>query len=151
RELLREHMGERRMLLVLDNVEHLLAAAPLLAELLGTCPALALLVTSRAPLRLRGEQRFAVAPLSTPPEDQPSLAAVAAAPAVRLFVARAQAVAAEFMLSESNAAAVAGICRRLDGMPLAIELAAARVSLLSPAALLGRLERRLPLLVGGAA
>jgi predicted ATPase/transcriptional regulator with XRE-family HTH domain len=150
RELVLEHLRARQLLLVLDNFEHLPAAAPLLAELLGACPRLALLVTSRAALRLRGEQRFAVPPLATPPlpaagttrPEGAATDALTAAPAVQLFVARALAVAADFVLSERNAAAVAGICRRLDGIPLAIELAAARVTLLSPEALLHRLERR---------
>jgi predicted ATPase/transcriptional regulator with XRE-family HTH domain len=154
RELLKEHLGARNMLLVLDNFEHLLDAAPLLPELLGACPALTLLVTSRTALRVRGEQRFAVPPLATP-SAAPAAAAgapdVANSPAVQLFVARAGAVAADFALTENNAAAVAELCRRLDGIPLAIELAAARVPILSPAALLRRLEHRLSLLTRGAA
>jgi predicted ATPase/DNA-binding CsgD family transcriptional regulator/transcriptional regulator with XRE-family HTH domain len=156
RELLLDHLRDRQALLVLDNFEHLLGAAPLLAELLAGCPQLALLVTSRAALRLRGEQRFPVPPLAAPAEWPPSdelagLAATVASPAVRLFVERAQAVAPDFVLDLANAPAVAAICRRLDGMPLAIELAAARVGLLGPEALLRRLEHRLPLLTGGAA
>ncbi len=155
RELLLAHLRARRLLLVLDNFEHLLGAAPLLAELCAGCPRLALLVTSRAALRLRAERRFSVPPLAVPAEqpasdEEPALAAPAAAPAVRLFVERAQAVAPTFVLDRRNAPAVAAICRRLEGMPLALELAAARVGLLSPEALLRRLERRLPLLVGGA-
>ncbi len=154
RELLLEQLRDRRVLLVLDNLEHLPAAAPLLAELLGPCPAL---VLSRAALRVQGEHRFAVAPLATPPPpadgtmpESAAMEAITTSPAVQLFVARARAVAAEFVLSERNAAAVAGMCRRLDGIPLAIELAAARVTLLSPEALLRRLERRLGVLTGGA-
>ncbi|MBV9171051.1 MAG: helix-turn-helix domain-containing protein [Chloroflexi bacterium] len=156
-ERLREFLRDRRAMLVLDNLEHLLAAAPSLAELLAACPALRLLATSRAPLRVRGEQRFVVAPLATPSgpaagtaPDAAEMEAIAVSPSVRLFVARARAVAAEFLLTERNAAAVAGICRRLDGLPLAIELAAPRVQLLAPAALLRRLERCLPLLSAGA-
>jgi predicted ATPase/DNA-binding CsgD family transcriptional regulator/transcriptional regulator with XRE-family HTH domain len=149
RELLLEHLRARRLLLVLDNLEHLLEAGQLVADLLEACPGLALLVTSRAALRLSGEQRFPVAPLATPSEDEPSPAAVAATPAVQLFVARARAVGPEFALDAETAAAVGAICRRLDGLPLAIELAAARAALLPPAALLRRLERRLPLLTGG--
>src|SRR5919199_1196006 len=108
----------------------------------------AVLMTSRTALRLRGEQRFSVPPLATPPgpsatDDAAGLAVTAASPAVRLFVERAQAIAPDFGLEASNAAAVAAICRRLDGMPLAIELAAARVGLLGPTALLQRLEPRL--------
>jgi non-specific serine/threonine protein kinase len=169
RDLLIEHLRGRAVLLVLDNLEHLLGAAPLLAELLAACPRLALLVTSRIALRLRAEQRLFVEPLTTPSADTATLEEVAASPAVRLFVARTQAVAPAFGLEPANAAAIAAVCRRLDGMPLAIELAAARMPLLSPAALLRRLEHRfgahatdaagsqpnsggtLPLLVGGAA
>jgi predicted ATPase/transcriptional regulator with XRE-family HTH domain len=151
RELLLDHLQERHLLLVLDNFEHLLGAAPLLAELVAGCPQLALLVTSRAVLRLRPERRFAVAPLPTPAEGSPAAETVAASPAVRLFVERARAVAPAFVLDVGNAAAVGAICRRLDGVPLAIELAAARAGLLWPDALLRRLERRLPLLTGGPA
>jgi predicted ATPase len=150
RELLLEHLHDRQLLLVLDNFEHLLGVAPLLAELLGACPGLALLVTSRAALRLRSERRFAVTSLPIPAEEAPSAEELAASPAVRLFAERAQAVAPDFVFDAGNAAAVAAICRRLDGMPLAIELAAARVRLLRPEALLRRLEHRLPLLTGGA-
>ncbi len=150
-QLLLDHLRSCQGLLVLDNFEHLLEAAPLLAELLGACPTVRLLVTSRATLRLSAEQRFHVAPLATPAENESSAAAVAATPAVRLFTERARTVAPEFMLEPPTAAMVGAICRRLDGMPLAIELAAARLALLSPSALLRRLERRLPLLVGGAA
>jgi predicted ATPase len=151
RELLLEYLQTRRMLLVLDNFEHLLEAAPLLSDIVHHCQATAALATSRRALGLRGEHRYVVSPLAVP-----SVAAVAspgaidASPAVRLFVVRAQEVVADFAVTSSNAADVADICRRLDGMPLAIELAAARVSLLSPHGLLQRLERSLPLLVGGA-
>jgi predicted ATPase len=136
---------------VLENVEHLLAAVPVISELLEGCQHLRLLVTSRSVLRLRVEQRFPVAPLPTPPDELLPVDAIAASPSVRLFVERAQSVNADFTLDDGNARAVAAICRRLDGVPLAIELAAARVSLLRPEALLRRLERRLPLLTGGAA
>jgi predicted ATPase len=152
RELLLAVLQERHLLLVLDNFEHLLGAAPLLAELLEGCPKLAVLVTSRTALRLRAEQRCAVPPLPAPArEEVPSVAAIAAAPAVRLFVERAQAIVPDFVLDASNAQAVGAICRQLDGIPLAIELAAARAGLLRPEALLRRLEHRLPLLTGGAA
>jgi predicted ATPase len=148
RDLLVDHLHERQVLLVLDNFEHLLPAAPLLAELLQQCPRLALLVTSRAALRLRGEQRFPVPPLpAAEPEQSPE--EIAASPAAQLFVARAQTLAPDFGLDPHNAEAIAAICRRLDGLPLAIELAAARVGLLGAAALLRRLEHRLPLLTGG--
>lgn len=151
RELLLAYLRTRRLLLVLDNLEHLLGAAPLLAELLEGCPRVALLVTSRATLRLRGERRFPVAPLAMPPVETTAIAALTSAAAVRLFVERAQAVAPDFALDAAAAAVVAAICRRLDGLPLAIELAAARTGLLPPSALLARLEQRLPLLAGGAA
>ncbi len=146
RELLLAALRERRLLLVLDNCEHLLAAAPQVAELVQRCPRLAVLATSRAALRVQFEQRVAVAPLATagdPVADGTTTEAIAASPAVQLFVARAQAVAPDFALTDAHVATVASICRRLDGIPLAIELAAARVSLLSPEALLRRLERRL--------
>jgi predicted ATPase/transcriptional regulator with XRE-family HTH domain len=158
RELLLAWLRGRRMLLVLDSCEHVLGAAPFLSELLESCARLALLVTSRAPLRLRGELRFPVTPLSVPSEPiNPELGArnpeLGQADAVRLFVERARNIAPDFTLDAdaAAAAAVAAICRRLDGLPLAIELAAARLGLLRPEALLRRLERRLPLLTGGAA
>jgi predicted ATPase len=151
RELLLEHLSERRILLVLDNLEHLLGAAPLFAELLAGCPRLALLVTSRVALRLRQERRFPVPVLATPTgADENSLVAVAATPAVQLFIQQALQVAPGFELDAGNAAAVSAICRRLDGLPLAIELAAARTGLLGPHELLRRLEPRLPLLTRGA-
>ena len=141
-------------LLVLDNLEQLPAAAPRIAELLIACPRLTVLATSRAPLRVSGERTFVVPSLTLPAisahtRSSPDLEELARAEAVHLFVERAQATRADFALTEANAAAVAEICRKLDGLPLAIELAAARVGTLSPAPLLSRLERRLPLLVGG--
>jgi predicted ATPase/transcriptional regulator with XRE-family HTH domain len=147
REILMDYLQARQMLLVLDNFEHLLAAAPLLGELQQGRPRLHLMVTSRAPLRLQGERRFRVAPLAVPAQ-QPALEEIAAAPAVRLFVERA--MAPDLTLEARSARAVAEICRRLDGLPLAIELAAARVELLGPVAMLDRLERHLPLLTHGA-
>jgi non-specific serine/threonine protein kinase len=151
RELLLEYLQARRLLLVLDNFEHLLAAGPLVPELLRRCPRVAVLVTSRTALRLQGERRVVVAPLATPgATPDPADRDLNACPAVRLFVERAQAVVPDFVLSDQNAAAVAEICRRLDGVPLAIELAAARVPLLAPQALLRRLEHRLPVLTQGA-
>ncbi len=148
-ELVREHLAGRQLLLVLDNFEQVLGAAPLLASPVEQCPRLALLVTSRTVLRVRAERRFPIAPLGTPVEELPTLEAAVAAPAVRLFVDRAQAVAPGFVLDPSNARTVAAVGRRLEGMPLAIELAAARLSVLPVAALLQRLERRLPLLERG--
>ncbi|HWE63665.1 MAG TPA: tetratricopeptide repeat protein, partial [Chloroflexota bacterium] len=145
------HLRERQLLLVLDNLEQVLDVAPLVGEWLALCPRLVVLATSRIALRLRGEQRFPVPPLPTPPPAAlPALEEIAGFGAVRLFVERAQAVQPEFALSQDNAQVIAQVCRRLDGLPLAIELAAARVMLLPPAALLARLERRLPVLTGGA-
>ena len=150
RELLLARLRERRTLLVLDNLEHLPGAVEWLAELLEGCPRLTVLATSRAALRMRAERRLPVDPLATPSADGGlSLDEVAVSPAVQLFVDRAHAAAPEFTLEAENAGAVAGICRRLDGIPLALELAAARVGVLSAAALLGRLERHLPLPGGG--
>ena len=135
-------------LLVLDNFEQVLPASTLVHELLVAAPGLTALVTSQASLHLREEREFPVPPLSLPdPADEASLAG---SPAVEFFLDRARAVRPGFELTDVNAAAVAGICRRLDGLPLAIELAAARVKLLSPQAILGRLENRLDLLTGGA-
>ena len=144
-------LHDRQLLMVIDNFEQVVEAAPLLTELLGACDGLKMLVTSRTALRVSGEHRVAVQPLAHPPAtDDPVLAEVAAYEAIRLFVERARAVQADFVLSTEQATIVAAICRRLDGLPLAIELAAARVAVLPPAALLTRLERRLPLLTGGA-
>jgi predicted ATPase/DNA-binding XRE family transcriptional regulator len=144
------HLCDLQLMLVLDNFEQLLPAAPLLAELLEACPRIALLVTSRTALRLRFEQRFVVRPLPAPGHDLSSAEAIATSASVRLFVDRASAVAPDFVLDQGSAPAVAEICRRLEGMPLAIELAAARSNVLRPRELLQRLERRLPLLTGGA-
>ncbi len=129
---LAQHIGTNRMLLLLDNFEHVISAAPGLGQLLAECPQLTVLVTSREPLRLEGEWEYAVDPLSQPE-------------AVALFESRARAVQRGFVGNGH----VRQICDRLDNLPLAIELAAARVKVLSPAALLNRLERRLPVLSGG--
>jgi predicted ATPase/DNA-binding SARP family transcriptional activator/Tfp pilus assembly protein PilF len=155
-ERLREELRERRLLVVLDNFEHLLAAAPAVTGLLAACPNLAVLVTSRAALRVSGEQIYEVPPLATPdlatlqdatlPAGEDGLLAN---DAVALFVARARAVRPDFALTPANAAAVATVCARLDGLPLALELAAARVRLLSAQDLQARLQRRLELLTGG--
>ncbi|HVC31273.1 MAG TPA: adenylate/guanylate cyclase domain-containing protein, partial [Steroidobacteraceae bacterium] len=149
-ECLRAYLSAKRHLLVLDNFEQVLPAAAALGELLAGCPRLALLVTSRAPLRIRGEQTFPVPSLAlTDLLHPPPLERLAENPAVALFVQRAQAVRPEFALTQENAAVVAQICTRLDGLPLAIELAAARVRLLPLPALLARLNHRLRLLTGG--
>jgi predicted ATPase/DNA-binding CsgD family transcriptional regulator len=137
----------RRLLLVLDNFEQLLPAAPELADLLAHCPGVKALVTSRALLRLTGERAYPVPPLDLPAHGAEY--AIAAAGAVRFFVDRAQVANPAFALTDDNAAAVGEICRRLDGLPLAIELAAARLTVLSPASLANRLEQRLSWLTHG--
>jgi predicted ATPase/DNA-binding XRE family transcriptional regulator len=144
-----EALRGRDLLLLLDNFEHVVEAAPLMVSLLSGCPRVNLLVTSREPLHLSAEWIVAV-PSLDPPDLNLPLPDLATADAVRLFAQRAQAARADFALTEQNAAAVAAICVRLDGLPLAIELAAARVPHLPPATLLQRLEQRLPLLTGGA-
>src|SRR5262245_9182852 len=169
-EILRDHLRVRSVLLVLDNLEHLLAAAPAVADLLATCRRLRVLATSRAGLRLYGEHDFPVPPLALPPVEEPAAegrgpqresgprspapdpARLGRYEAVSLFVERARAADPGFALTDANATAIAGICRRLDGLPLAVELAAARVRLLAPPAMLARLAsalRALPLLTGG--
>src|SRR5689334_2869285 len=140
----------KRLLLVLDNFEQVADAAPLLAELLAAAPGLKILVTSRSMLRLSGEHEFPVPPLPVPPAGAARDAGTAGQyAAVRLFTERAQAVAPGFRLTGQNVGAVAEICRRLDGLPLAIELAAARVRLLPPQALLARLGDPMGVLTGG--
>ncbi|MCB0043655.1 MAG: serine/threonine protein kinase, partial [Caldilinea sp.] len=138
-------------LLILDNFEQIAPAAPAVAYLLSGCPKLRLLVTSRLPLRVRAEHVFPVEPLALPdPGADPSLADLADVPAVALFVNRAAAASPGFALTAQNARAVAHITQRLDGLPLAIELAANRIKVLSPTDLLERLGARLPLLTRGA-
>jgi predicted ATPase len=150
-ESLLEYLRPRRLLLVLDNFEQVTAAGPQIAEWLTEAPGLKTLITSRAPLHVRGEQELAVPPLEVPdPDSAPRPDRLLRTAAVALFVQRAQDVRPDFQLTAENAAAVAEICRRLDGLPLALELAAARIRVLPPHALLARLERRLPLLTGGA-
>jgi non-specific serine/threonine protein kinase len=149
-ERLAAFLAPRTALLLLDNFEHLTAAAPALAALLAACPRLTVLVTSRVVLHITGEHRFPVSPLALPAVEKVRAAeAVGDAAAVQLFCARARAVQPDFALTDDNAAAVAAICVGLDGLPLAIELAAARSAVLPPQALLARLERRLALLTGG--
>jgi non-specific serine/threonine protein kinase len=149
-ERLKAFLGDKHLLLILDNFEQVVESAPLVADLLANCPALTVLVTSRVRLRLSSERELPILPLPLPKiEDQVSAPGLEESAAVRLFVARAQAVKPDFGVTDHNAQAVAAICCRLDGLPLAIELAAARIKILSPAALLMRLEHRLPLLTGG--
>ncbi len=139
------------MLLLLDSFEHLVAAASVVAQMLTAGPKLKVVVTSQAPLHIYGEHEFPVPPLALPdPKSIPPLEVLSRLPAIALFVERAQAVKHQFALTKENAPAVAAICARLDGLPLAIELAAARIKLLSPSAMLARLESRLNLLTGGA-
>jgi len=148
---IKEFFRERRMLLVLDNFEQVIAAAPLLTDLLTGSAELRIVVTSRAALRVRGEHEFPVAPLETP--DTTRLVTVdqlAQCPSVALFLSRAQAVKSDFTLNDTNAQAVAEICLKLDGLPLAIELAAARIKLLPPASMVKRMESSLKVLTGGA-
>ena len=165
RDQLVEWLGPRQALLVLDNFEQVISAAPLVADLLRSCERLAVIATSRAALRVSGEQEYPVPGLPVPrdvlalsdleklnlPRDERGLIAdvISQYEAVRLFIARAVAVRPDFTVTNENAPAVAGICARLQGMPLAIELAAARIKLLSPEAILSRLEHRLGALATG--
>src|SRR5207245_8792834 len=137
--VLAEAFAGRKPLLVLDNLEQVVDAAPELAALLTAAPGIAVVATSRESLAIAGEQVFPVPPLALPDEPgRPSAADLAANDCVALFVERAQSARPEFALSDANAPAVAAICRRLDGLPLALELAAARVNLLSPDQILAR-------------
>jgi predicted ATPase len=149
--LLKAFLREKQLLLLLDNFEQVVSAAVQVADLLAACPKLKVLVTSREVLHVRGEQEFAVPPLSLPdPKRLPDLVALSKYEAVALFIQRAQAVKPEFQVTNANAPAVAEICVRLDGLPLAIELAAARIKVLPPQALLARLGQRLTVLTSGA-
>jgi predicted ATPase len=148
---LQDLLREKQLLLLLDNFEQIISAAPVVVELLVVAPALKVLVTSRASLHLSGEHEFAVPPLSLPDlQDLPPLDRLTHFEAVHLFIERAQAVQSDFALTKENAAAIAAMCHHLDGLPLAIELAAGRIKLFPPQALLPRLRNRLKLLVGGA-
>jgi predicted ATPase/class 3 adenylate cyclase/DNA-binding CsgD family transcriptional regulator len=150
-ERLKEEVQYKQLLLVLDNFEQVVSAALAVTDLLGACPKLKLLVTSREVLRVRAEHEFAVPPLAVPdPTHLPELAQLSQYAAVALFIQRAQAVKPAFQVTAANAPAVAEICVRLDGLPLAIELAAVRIKLLPPQALLARLGQRLAVLTGGA-
>ena len=150
-EVVKEYLHDKELLLVLDNFEQLIAGAPIVGEILAAAPGVKALVSSREVLHVSGEHEFPVPPLQLPdPRALPDLATLSRYDALVLFVQRARAVDPSFGLNDQNAAAVAEICARLDGLPLAIELATARLKLLSPEAILQRLERRLPLLTGGA-
>lgn len=144
-----DFIGDREMLVVLDNLEHILPGAPFIAELLSGCPRLKVLATSREPLKLRGEQELNVAPLPVPDAGL-SCEELRNVSSVRLFLQRAQSVRADLELTSENGDTVAEISRRLDGLPLAIELAAAQVKYFSPHALLAQLDKRLDTLAGGA-
>jgi predicted ATPase/DNA-binding CsgD family transcriptional regulator len=149
-DTLARRIGDRKVVLVLDNLEQLPAAGSVIAALLAASPGLRVLATSRAPLHVRGEHEYPLAPLQLPgPAELASLDDLAEVEAVKLFVERARAIDPAFALTRENAVAVAGICAHLDGLPLAIELAAARTRLFTPAALLARLDRRLPVLTEG--
>jgi predicted ATPase/class 3 adenylate cyclase len=148
---IKDFLQAKQLLLLLDNFEQVLSAAPVVADLLAACPSLKVLVTSRAALHLYREREFPLPPLMLPDLEQlPPLERLTQFEAVRLFVERSQDSRPDFAVTNENAPFVAEICCRLDGLPLAIELAAARSKLLSPQALLARLERRLPLLTHGA-
>jgi Protein kinase domain/NB-ARC domain len=150
-DLLKAYLQEKCLLLLLDNFEQVLAASVQVADLLVACPQLKVLVTSRAVLHVRGEQEFVVPPLAVPdPKHLPDLEALSQYESVALFLQRAQAAMPDFQMTDANAAAIAEMCIRLDGLPLAIELAAVRSKLLPPQALLTRLEHRLHVLTGGA-
>jgi predicted ATPase/class 3 adenylate cyclase len=150
-ETLKEYLREKELLLLLDNFEQVMEATPLLEGLLGAAPGLKVLATSRASLRVYGEHEFPVPPLELPdPRRLPPSERLTQYEAVRLFVERARAVKPDFFVTNENAPEVAEICARLDGLPLAIELASARIRLLTPKAMLSRLGSRLKLLTGGA-
>jgi predicted ATPase/class 3 adenylate cyclase/Tfp pilus assembly protein PilF len=150
-DALRAYLKEKHLLLVLDNFEQVAGAASQVSDLVQSCPRLKVLVTSRVPLRIRGEKEYPVSPLSTPDyQHLPPLPQLTQFEAVRLFIERATDIKPDFEVNNDNAPAVAEICVRLDGLPLAIELAAARIRLFPPQALLARLSDRLKLLTGGA-
>ncbi|MGH9802943.1 MAG: ATP-binding protein, partial [Blastocatellia bacterium] len=146
---MKEFLRDKRMLLLLDNFEQILTAAPVVTELLSVCPQVKILVTSRAALKVRWEHEFAVPPLSVPSLND-SAVILTQSPSVQLFLERTRAVKPDFDLTDDNARIVAEICARLDGLPLALELAAARIRVLTPRAILQRLDQSLKLLSGGA-
>lgn len=147
---LKDYLRDKEMLLLLDNFEQVLEAAPKIVELMETCPGLRLVVTSRAPLRVRGEKELFVPPLAVPlSHGQFDLQNVSQYTAVELFIQRARSIKPDFTVTNENAPAIAEICHRLDGLPLAIELAAARIKMMTPHELLSRLEHRFDILRGG--
>lgn len=149
-DLLKRQLRTKQMLLLLDNFEQVLPAAPQVADVLEACPKVKILVTSRASLHLRAEKELPIPPLKVPPlKEALELKSLSQYSAVQLFILRCQAVKADFQITNENAPAVAEICHRLDGLPLAIELAAARIKLFPPKTLLSRLERRFDVLRGG--
>jgi non-specific serine/threonine protein kinase len=148
-DTLRRALAGREMLLLIDNFEHVIEAAPMVSELLAAAPRLKAIVTSREALRLSGEQEYPVPPLSLPPVDAVSIEAVTTSEAGMLFVQRAQMLLPRFEVTDANAEAIAQICARLDGLPLAIELAASRIKLLTPQTLVERLDSRLNALASG--
>jgi predicted ATPase len=149
-DMLREFLREKQMLLILDNFEQVVEASPSVGELLEACPKLKCIVTSRTPLHLRIEREFPVPPLSVPEPQKPNyLENLSQYAAVELFIQRAQAVKPDFEVTNASAPSVAEICYRLDGLPLAIELAASKIKMFSPQGLLGRLENRFDVLKGG--
>lgn len=148
-ETLRDHLADTHALLLLDNFEQVAQAAPALSTLLEQCPRLAVLATSRTPLRVRGERELAVLPLASPATFEADLRSLSQYAAVALFVQRARGVRTGFAMTNENAPAIAEICHRLDGLPLAIELAASRLKILSPEALLARIASRFDVLRGG--
>jgi predicted ATPase len=149
-DILKEFLRDKQMLLLLDNFEQVVEISPCVAELLEACPRLKCVITSRTPLRLRAEKVLPVPPLTVPNRQEfTKLDNVSQYTAVELFIQRAQAVKPDFSVTNANTPAVAEICYRLDGLPLAIELAAARIRLLTPHGLLTRLEHRFELLHGG--
>lgn len=149
-EMLREFLRDKQLLLILDNFEQVVEAAPLVSQLLEACPRLKCIVTSRTPLRLRAERELPVPPLRVPSlKNFNELGNLTQYAAVELFIQRAQAVIPDFSVTNSNAPAIAEICYRLDGLPLAIELAAARIKLLTPQGMLARFEHQFDLLTAG--
>ncbi|MFN2489641.1 MAG: adenylate/guanylate cyclase domain-containing protein [Actinomycetota bacterium] len=150
-DTLEDHLRDKELLLILDNFEQIVPAAPVVADLLASGPRVKVLVTSRTPLRLAGEQEYRVPPMALPDPDRlPSLDSLSGYESVDLFVHRARSAKPDFSLTDDNAHPVAELCRRLDGLPLAIELAAARIRLLSPQEIVERLHTSLSLLTGGA-